>query len=167
MDEWTTQLQEYLVANKSNYAACLGFDTSSFQIERMAPAEQWDLVYADSSERPVTQEDGTSKKILIDEHACMMKILKGDEGDESKSGTKTGLWIAGLKYQVLDRKADFEVNNETVCLIHAKNKKKGAHIVQTKRCLLIGLYDEDKSQIPGVARTKVVAFADYLIQIGY
>jgi len=162
MDEWEAQLQEYLLDNKSNYAACLGFDTSSFQIEKMAPSEQWDLVYADSSKRPVTQEDGTTKSVDIDEHACMMKIV---EGDESKSGK--GLWIAGLKYQVLERKANFEVNNVEVCLVHAKNKKKGAHIVKTKSCLLIGLYDEDKGQVPGVARTKIVAFADYLIQIGH
>lgn len=166
MGDWNQQLTDYLVKDqhKSCYAAALGgLEGDNFGLYAVAAVKgDWEHVHADPSERKIMIEDGSEKAVIIDEFASIKSTLEADL--KVPGSNPHGLWIANVKYKVCTRDDDIEIGGQKVVTIHAKMKKKGVHIVKTKKSVLMGLYDEENKQNASAAGAAVHGFAKYLVE---
>eukprot|EP01071_Lankesteria_metandrocarpae_P008869 Lankesteria_metandrocarpae@DN5078_c0_g1_i2.p2 len=112
--------------------------------------DPWAALYADDYEVDVTQDDGTKKKLAINEWNTVSTAFE--------PGAAHALYLGGQKYQFCHRDEQDEV---TVVL--AKKIKGGAVIVKTSNdYYIMGLYNEEKEQVVGTAIDAIVAYGQYM-----
>jgi len=124
---WDSQLQEYMIDTGSCIGAALA-QASDGAFYAAAPVEAeagWAIVYADPQERDVAQEDGSTKKVMINE-ATQLKSLM-----DNLKAPPGGLWLGGKKFNI-NRMADDEECGEGTCKwAFGMSGKTGVHIVTT------------------------------------
>merc|ERR1712194_365007 len=121
----------------------------------------WAIVFKDAHEEEITQDDDTKKKMTVDESVALKTAV--DTGKAPSSG----LWLGGLKYTITQYDKAFESGEATFCTMLANRPKKGVHIAATGSQIIAGFYDEEKGNTSGNAKKTVLAFAEYLVSIGY
>ena len=86
---------------------------------------------------------------------------------ETGKAPAEGLWLGGYKYRVVKADMENEVGDYKIPTISCARSKAGVHICVTAANIVAGFYDEEKGQVPGNALKTTVAFAEYLMSIGY
>ena len=97
MGQWDEYLDEYLTTPGHCYAAALA-NLSDMQFFAASPSKDdagWAHVFADPQNRPIMQDDGTEKDVMITESETLKDAI---ERDMKKDGpSPNGLWLGGLK----------------------------------------------------------------------
>eukprot|EP00923_Selenidium_pygospionis_P042397 GHVN01073352.1.p1 GENE.GHVN01073352.1~~GHVN01073352.1.p1 ORF type:complete len:107 (-),score=18.91 GHVN01073352.1:241-540(-) len=79
-----------------------------------------------------------------------------------------GVWIGGVKYKVVLPQNQFEYNDQNYDIVLCAKSKGGLFLVKTTGgSIVVALYDEEKEQTKGGAKTTALAFAEYLVGEGY
>jgi hypothetical protein len=165
---WDTTLEEWVISEGYCVAAGMA-QQADFALYAAAPAADeagWALIFKEDHEEQILQDDGeTTKPMMINEAACLKAVV------ETGRAPPGGLWLAGEKYTVTQTKEE-EVGDHTVKTVFANRPKKGVHIVCTTTQVVIVMYDETKEgangfQTAGNAKKAILAFAEYLMGIGY
>merc|ERR1711879_632485 len=98
----------------------------------------WAIVYQDPHEEDIMQEDGSTKKVLINEGTQLKSLM-----DNLKT-PPGGVWFGGKKF-IFNRFADDEECGETTCKwAIGMSGKTGVHVVTTATQILAGFFDEEK-----------------------
>jgi len=166
MGDWDTMLETWVL--QSCYAAALGKrDTGEhFAAAPRENGKGWSWVYAEAATRDIMQEDlVTTKPVHIVESETIVNAIN-DAASTKPVSSPHGLWIGGVKYNVCQRETDVvEAGGKSgsIVWVHARNLKKGVHLVATEKTVVIGLYDEELKQSPILSRGAVTDFAKSLI----
>ena len=163
-DEWLVQPGYCKAAGQANLESG-GF----YAAAPVKDEEGWRLIHKDAYEQEITQDDGSSKKMHIDEGALLNQFAnafaKGERPDSA-----TGLWLGGTKYTITTNNKEESLPKETgdpVPWFFGAASKKGVHIVITKTQIVAGFYSEEDNQTTGNAKKAVLEYAEYLIELGY
>jgi len=117
-------------------------------------------VYKDPHEEDIAQEDGTYKKITINEAAQLKSLM------DNLKAPPGGVWLGGKKFNI-NRMADDEECGEGTCKwAFGMSGKTGVHIVTTGSQILAGFFDEEKRMGPNCKKT-TLDMAVYLVGEGY
>jgi len=120
-------------------------------------------VYKEDHEQSVLQEDGVTEKQQTINEPANLKVAV--ETGKKPSG---GLWLGGEKYAITQYIPAEEIAEKPCIYLFANKPKKGVHIVKTPGDQIVaGFYNEEQGQASGNAKRAVIAFAEYLIGIGY
>mmetsp|Transcript_76413 Transcript_76413/g.163861 ORF Transcript_76413/g.163861 Transcript_76413/m.163861 type:complete len:167 (-) Transcript_76413:162-662(-) len=159
---WDQTLEEWVLSEGYNYAAFMAqcTDGAAYAAAPVAEEAGWGFIWKDDHEEALEQDDGTTKKITINEPTAILEAV-----NEGKC--KNGLWIGGVKYNITRFEKDFESGDATYVVLFANRPKKGINIVSTGSQIVGGLYDEEKGQTAGNSKKSVLAYAEYLKSIGY
>ena len=163
-ESWDGTVDEWLISEGYCSAGALaqGSDAFFYAAAPVAGEAGWALVYKEDHEQDIMQEDMTEKKMTINEPTNLKFAVENGKAPPSK------LWLGGEKYAVTQYNAAEEIAEKSCTYLFANKPKKGVHIVKTPGDQIIaGFYSEEKGQSPGNARKAVIAFAEYLIGIGY
>eukprot|EP00930_Biecheleria_cincta_P067549 TRINITY_DN541_c0_g2_i1.p1 TRINITY_DN541_c0_g2~~TRINITY_DN541_c0_g2_i1.p1 ORF type:complete len:172 (-),score=45.98 TRINITY_DN541_c0_g2_i1:79-594(-) len=164
---WDNTIEEWLIAEGFCYAGGLAQleDGAFYAAAPMKDEAGWGFICKEDYSEEVLQDDGeTNKKIAIVE-ATALKIL----ADTLKAPTPAqgGLWVGGTKYRVTRTDEKFESGDATIKLIQTAKPKGGMIVAVTKSQIVAGFFDEEKGQTSGNCVKSVVAFAEYLVGLGY
>ena len=111
------------------------------------------------------QGDGTTKKVLCNEHAALMKAVEGTRN----GGQECGLRICNQKYMFL---RNLEENGIKYCIL-SRTVGGGATVAKTGKALIVGVFGKDvmmgnnKGQNTGDCSKNVLAVATTLNDAGY
>ncbi len=163
-ESWDTTLDQWVVSEGFCYAAGMAQaeDGVFYAAAPEADTAGWGFIFKEDHEEEALQDDGvTTKKIMVHEASGLKKVI------ETGFAPPGGLWLGGLKYNVTQRDLKFELNDQTYAVVMANRPKMGVHIVKTATQIVCGFYDENKGQQAGNAKRVTLAFAEYLMGIGY
>jgi len=111
-------------------------------------------IYSDPHEIQQLQEDGETKvPVTVTESALLLQCV--EEGRVAG-----GLWIGKKNFKCVQQEDNVELEAGSV-------NWRFAAIVSTGSTVVVGLYQEDKSQSSGNCKNAVMAFAEYLLGAGY
>merc|ERR1712232_1090220 len=158
MGSWDSTIEEWLISEGKCYAGMLaqfedGMPYAAAPVENEAG---WGFVYKEDHEEDITQDDGSTKKMTINEPGCLKEAC---ESGKTKPG---GFWLGGLKYNITQYDAAYEAGDYTHTVLFCNRPKKGVHVIKTASQIVCGFYDEEKGQTSGNAKMAVMAFAEYL-----
>jgi len=167
---WDQTIDDWLCGEEALNACCAGGlaqqeDGMFYAAAPVAAEAGWALIYKEDHEEDVLQEDGeTTKKQTISESVALKGLASTGKAPQS------GLWFAGEKYRIT-RFGDEELGEKTVkwyfCAAALSANQGGAHVVVTTTQIVVGFYNEEKNQTSGNCKKAVLAFAEYLLGIGY
>ena len=83
-----------------------------------------------------TQEDGSKKKVICNEHAACMKATRGDR----KGGQECGIRISNQKYMMLRN----DEKGKVKFAILSRQGGGGACVAKTTKALIVGIWYQDK-----------------------
>jgi len=105
------------------------------------------------------------KKVTVNEATTLKALVDKNKAPEE------GLWLGGSKYRVTKTEPLEDIENvpagTTIQWYFAAKPKGGVHIVKTVSQIIVGFYDEEKGQSSGNCKKAVVAYAEYLVGLGY
>jgi len=169
MGEWDSTLSEWVVDEGYCYAAAMAQQADG-AFYAAAPATDeagWAFVYADPAERDIMQDDGTTKKVTITEATQLWQTYDNLKNGKIPPGAPGGLWFAGSKYTITSSDPEFEMGDNKFPMMTCQKPKHGAVVVGTASQIVVGFYSEEKGQTAGNTKKTVLAFAEYLLGIGY
>ncbi|CAE7895732.1 Pfn [Symbiodinium necroappetens] len=160
---WDQTLDEWLISEGYCYAAGMAQleDGNFYAAAPVAEEAGWGFIYKDDHEEMIMQDDMTEKKMTINEGTAL-KFLA-----DNHKAPPTGLWFGGEKYAVTRVDKNFESGDASFVFIFAAKPKKGVSVAITKSQVICGFYDEEKGQVGGNCTKAVVAFAEYMVGLGY
>jgi len=166
---WDKTLQEWVVDEGYCYAAAMAQqeDGAFYAAAPEADDAGWGHVYADPQERDIMQDDGTTKKIMITEATQLHTTFSNLKAKKVPPTAPGGLWLGGKKYTITSSDPEFELGDNKYCKIVAQYPKHGVVIVGSTSQIVAAFYDEEKGQTAGNTTKTVLAFAEYLLGIGY
>ena len=100
MGEWDTILDQYLTDLGLATAAAMA-NRTDYQFYAASPSAGeagWGLIFAEDQKRPIMQEDGTEKPVMINEASTVKDAVERDMKVQGPS--PTGLWLGGKKYVI-------------------------------------------------------------------
>ena len=112
------------------------------------------------------QEDGSTKKVLCNEHSAMMKAALGDR----KGGQECGLRICNQKYMFI--RADTSSEGVKLAVL-GRQGGGGATVAKTDKVIIVGVWGKDvpmsngKTQNTGDCEKNVVNVAHILKNAGF
>jgi len=160
---WDQTLDEWLISEGYCYAAGMAQleDGNFYAAAPVADEAGWGFIYKEDHEQMIMQDDMTEKKMTINEGTAL-KFLA-----DNHKAPPTGLWFGGEKYAVTRVDKNFESGDASFVFIFAAKPKKGVSIAITKTQVICAFYDEEKGQVGGNCTKAVVAFAEYMVGLGY
>eukprot|EP00930_Biecheleria_cincta_P067547 TRINITY_DN541_c0_g1_i2.p1 TRINITY_DN541_c0_g1~~TRINITY_DN541_c0_g1_i2.p1 ORF type:complete len:175 (-),score=40.40 TRINITY_DN541_c0_g1_i2:87-611(-) len=167
---WDNTVEEWLTSTEAGaycYAGGLAQleDGAFYAAAPQADEAGWGFIFKENYEESVLQDDGeTEKKMAINEAAALKKLADTCKAPPPAEG---GLWVGGTKYRVTKTDEKFESGDATFKLIQTAKPKGGMIVAVTKTQIVAGFFDEEKGQTCGNATKAVVAFAEYLVGLGY
>ena len=163
-ESWDATLQEWLIDEGNCFAAGMAQEADgAFYAAAPVEAEAgWGFIYSDPHTQQITKEDGDgTEPVQINEAAALLSVAT------TGSAPKGGLWLAQTKYTVTQRDMAMESGDYTMKYAFGTKPKGGVHIVKTTNQIVCGFYSEEKGQNAGNAKKATLAFAEYLMSIGY
>ena len=162
-DAWDPTLEEWVTSEEFCCAAGMAqaTDGNFYAAAPVAGDEGWGYIFKDPHEEDVMQEDGSTKKILMDEGWQLKSLVENGKNPEG------GIWFGGEKYTIPQIDKNFEMGENTFFWAFGARPKKGVHIVSTGSQIVCGFYQDEKGQSSGNCKKTVLAFAEYLKGIGY
>ena len=112
------------------------------------------------------QEDGSTKKVLCNEHSAMMKAALGDR----KGGQECGLRICNQKYMFI--RADTSSEGVKFAVL-GRQGGGGATVAKTDKVIIVGVWGKDvpmsngKTQNTGDCEKNVINVAHILKNAGF
>merc|ERR1711974_127370 len=161
LEEWMTQGGHCCAAAMAQQDTCEMYAAAPQEGE-----EGWGLIFKEGPyDGEIRQEDDSLKKISVDESASLKAVA--DMKDMSQR-PENGLWIAGKKYIITSCKEE-EVGDSKFVITQAAHKDSRTAVVITKTTtqVIVAMTDENKGQKPGNAINAMLAFAEYLVGLGY
>ncbi len=162
MSSWDEIIDQQLVQSGTCYAAALANAPPELAFYAAAPVanqEGWQHVWSEDHIQSVQVSEERFDNVTISEAAILSKAIT--------DGTAPyGIWLGKQKYKLVQRDANFDVNDQRVTCIFANRPRGGAHIVSTEKTVVIGLYNEDAGQSSGNCKRAVLRFVEYLIENG-
>merc|ERR1740121_352286 len=156
IDEWLCQ-EGYCFAG--GLAQCE--DGAFYAAAPVADEAGWGHIYADDHVQEIEQEDGSTKKMTINEATALKAVI------DNQKAPASGLWLGGHKYRIVQSDKAFESGDYTFVWVFASRPKMGVHMVSTGSQIVCAFYNEEKGQNSGNCKKTVLAFAEYLKGIGY
>merc|ERR1712061_913653 len=92
---WDSTVEEWVLSEGHDYAAFMAqcTDGAAYAAAPVADEAGWGFIWKDDHEEDVEQDDGTSKKVTINEPTAILEAITAGK-------TKNGLYIGGLKYNI-------------------------------------------------------------------
>ena len=115
--------QQYTLTGVNEFAAIYGLDGNAW-----ATSPGFALY---TYEYDLPQEDGSKKKVPVNEFKCVLEATKGN-----RKGSEAGIRIANQKYMFIKHNPE----NNSVYL--AREGGGGACIVRTAQCVIIGVWNK-------------------------
>ena len=153
-NKYDAATQQYTLTNVNQFAAIYGHNGAKW-----ASSPGFELY---NYEYELMNEDGTKKKVPVDEFQCCMKATAGN-----RKGSEAGIRIANQKYMMVQHNPE----NNSVYL--GREGGGGACIVKTAQTIIIGVWNKaaimsnGKPQTAGHCNELVENMAKYLAQSGY
>eukprot|EP00931_Biecheleriopsis_adriatica_P102015 TRINITY_DN7704_c0_g1_i4.p1 TRINITY_DN7704_c0_g1~~TRINITY_DN7704_c0_g1_i4.p1 ORF type:complete len:193 (+),score=62.18 TRINITY_DN7704_c0_g1_i4:66-581(+) len=164
---WDNTIEEWLISEGYCYAGGLAQleDGAFYAAAPQADEKGWGFIFKEEYEESVLQDDGETEKKLPIQEAEGLKTLA--ETCKAPPPAKGGLWVGGKKYRVTKTDEKFESGDATFKLIQTAVPKGGMVVAVTQNQIVAGFFDEEKGQNNGNCTKAVVAFAEYLVGLGY
>ncbi|CAE7245818.1 Pfn [Symbiodinium natans] len=161
---WDHTLEEWLISEGYCYAAGMAqLEDGGFYAAAPEKDEAgWGFIYMEDHEQMILQDDGVTEKKMTINEGTGLKFLA-----DNHKAAPTGLWFGGEKYKVTRVDKAMESGDASFVFIFAAKPKKGVSIAITKSQIICGFYDEEKGQVGGNCTKAVVAFAEYMVGLGY
>lgn len=162
MSEWSATIQQWLIDPGYCYAAGLASaETGEAYAAAGTTDDPMSCIYCADHEEKIPNEAGGEDEVVINEPLTILSAA-------TEFSAPNGVWIGKEKYKIVRPEPEFEYNDETFCCVFCAKSKGGAYLVKTSGgSIVIALYDEEKEQSSGQAKTGALAFAQYLNQNGY
>mmetsp|Transcript_34479 Transcript_34479/g.80055 ORF Transcript_34479/g.80055 Transcript_34479/m.80055 type:complete len:175 (-) Transcript_34479:30-554(-) len=168
VESWDKTLEEWML--QEGYCVAAGLaqkaDGALYAAAPTADEAGWGLIFKEGDyEGEIPQEDDTMKKITVNEVTCLWEV--GQMVDMSKR-PENGLWVAGKKYQLTScREEEIGEHKVTLTMGAHKDSKTAVVVATTATQIIVAMTDEEKGQKPGNATKAILAFAEYLLGMGY
>jgi profilin-like protein len=162
MSSWDEIIDQQLVQSGTCYAAALANAPPELAFYAAAPVsnqEGWQHVWSEDHVENIQVSEDRYENIQISEAAILAKAI-------TEGTAPYGIWLGKQKYKLVQRDANFEVNDQRVVCLFANRPRGGAHIVATEKTVVIGLYNEEAGQSSGNCKRAVLRFVEYLIDNG-
>lgn len=162
MSSWDEIIDTQLVQSGSCYAAALANAPPELAFYAAAPVanqEGWQHVWSEDHVQHVQVSEDKFSDMTISEAGILATAI-------TEGKAPYGIWLGKHKYKLVQRDANFEVNDQRVVCIFANRPRGGAHIVSTEKTVVIGLYNEEAGQTSGNCKRAVLRFVEFLIENG-
>merc|ERR1711879_1045048 len=157
------QLQEYMIDTGHCIGAAMAQQTDGafYAAAPVANEAGWAIVYKDPHEEDIMQEDGSTKKVMINEGTQLKSLM------DNLKAPPGGVWLGGKKFNMNRMADDEECGKAQTCKwAFGMSGKTGVHIVMTESQILAGFFDEEKKMGANCKKT-TLEMAGYLIGEGY